>query len=206
MPSLFDPLKIGELEVPNRILMAPLTRNRSSGPGRVPNALMRDYYVQRASAGLIISEATSVTPLGVGYPHTPGVWSDEQVAGWARSPTRVHAAGGRIFLQLWHVGRISDPSYHNGALPVAPSAIASEGPCQPAASRAAFCRAARAGDRRDPRRRRGVPQGAAERPGGGLRRGRDPRRERLSARPVPAGRHQPAHRRATAVRSRTARG
>jgi 2,4-dienoyl-CoA reductase-like NADH-dependent reductase (Old Yellow Enzyme family) len=127
MPTLLDPLKIGDLELPNRILMAPLTRNRSTGPGRVPNAMMRDYYAQRASAGLILSEATSVAPAGVGYPHTPGVWSDEQVEGWLNVVEGVHAAGGRIFLQLWHVGRISDPSYHDGALPVAPSAIAPKG-------------------------------------------------------------------------------
>jgi 2,4-dienoyl-CoA reductase-like NADH-dependent reductase (Old Yellow Enzyme family) len=127
MPTLFDPIAIGDLRLPNRIFMAPLTRNRSSGRGRVPNALMRDYYVQRASAGLIVSEATSVTPLGVGYPHTPGVWSQEQVAGWRLIADWVHQAGGRIFLQLWHVGRISDPSYHDGALPVAPSAIAPKG-------------------------------------------------------------------------------
>ena len=91
MPTLFDPLKIGDLELPNRIVMAPLTRNRSTGPGRVPNALMRDYYAQRASAGLIISEATSVAPAGVGYPHTPGVWSDEQVEGWRKIVEGVHA-------------------------------------------------------------------------------------------------------------------
>ena len=127
MSTLLDPLKIGDLELPNRILMAPLTRNRSTGPGRVPNAMMRDYYAQRASAGLILSEATSVAPAGVGYPHTPGVWSDEQVEGWRNVVEGVHAAGGRIFLQLWHVGRISDPSYHDGALPVAPSAIAPRG-------------------------------------------------------------------------------
>jgi len=127
MPTLFDPISIGELRLPNRILMAPLTRNRSSGAGRVPNDLMRDYYVQRSSAGLIISEATSVTPMGVGYPHTPGIWSNEQVAGWRKITDAVHAAGGRILLQLWHVGRISDPSYHDGALPVAPSAIAPKG-------------------------------------------------------------------------------
>ncbi len=127
MPTLFDPLKIGDLEIPNRVVMAPLTRNRSSGPGRVPNALMRDYYVQRASAGLILSEATSVAPAGVGYPHTPGVWSEEQVEGWRSVVKGVHAAGGRIFLQLWHVGRISDPSYHDGALPVGPSPIAAKG-------------------------------------------------------------------------------
>ena len=127
MPTLFDPLRIGDLAVPNRIVLAPLTRNRSTGPGRVPNALMRDYYVQRASAGLIISEATSVAPAGVGYPHTPGVWSGEQVEGWRKIVEGVHGAGGRILLQLWHVGRISDPVYHDGALPVAPSAIAPKG-------------------------------------------------------------------------------
>jgi 2,4-dienoyl-CoA reductase-like NADH-dependent reductase (Old Yellow Enzyme family) len=123
MPSLFDPLKIGDLEVPNRIFLAPLTRNRSTGPGRVPNAMMREYYAQRASAGLIISEATSVAPAGVGYPHTPGVWSGEQVEGWRKIVDGVHAAGGRMLLQLWHVGRISDPIYQDGA----PSAIAPKG-------------------------------------------------------------------------------
>jgi 2,4-dienoyl-CoA reductase-like NADH-dependent reductase (Old Yellow Enzyme family) len=127
MTTLLDPVTIGELRLPNRIVMAPLTRNRSSGPGRVPNELMREYYTQRASAGLIISEATSVTPMGVGYPHTPGVWSREQVEGWRQVTKGVHAAGGRILLQLWHVGRISDPVYLDGALPVAPSAIAPKG-------------------------------------------------------------------------------
>jgi 2,4-dienoyl-CoA reductase-like NADH-dependent reductase (Old Yellow Enzyme family) len=127
MPTLLDPLKIGDLEIPNRIVLAPLTRNRSTGPGRVPNALMRDYYVQRASAGLILTEATSVSPTGVGYPQTPGVWSAEQVDGWRNIVEGVHEAGGRILLQLWHVGRISDPSYHNGAPPVAPSPIAPKG-------------------------------------------------------------------------------
>ncbi len=127
MPTLFDPAKIGDLEVPNRIFLAPLTRNRSTGPGRVPNAMMGEYYAQRASAGLIISEATSVAPAGVGYPHTPGVWSDEQVEGWRKIVQGVHAAGGRMLLQLWHVGRISDPIYQDGGLPVAPSAIAPKG-------------------------------------------------------------------------------
>lgn len=127
MPTLFDPIRLGELELPNRIVMAPLTRNRSSGEGRVPNDLMRQYYEQRAGAGLITSEATSVTPAGVGYPHTPGIWSDEQVQGWRIITQAVHHAGGRIVLQLWHVGRISDPSYHHGAPPVAPSAIAASG-------------------------------------------------------------------------------
>ena len=126
MTTLFDPIKIGDLELPNRIIMAPLTRARASA-GRVPNALMAEYYVQRASAGLIMSEATSVTPMGVGYENTPGIWSNEQVAGWRLVTDAVHAAGGRITLQLWHVGRISDPSLLDGQAPVAPSAIAAQG-------------------------------------------------------------------------------
>ncbi|MCL2657178.1 MAG: alkene reductase [Betaproteobacteria bacterium] len=126
MTSLFEPLKLGELVLPNRVIMGPLTRCRADA-GRVPNALMARYYVQRASAGLIISEAAAVTPMGVGYPDTPGIWSDAQVEGWKQVTRAVHAAGGRIFMQLWHVGRISDPFYLDGELPVAPSAIAAEG-------------------------------------------------------------------------------
>jgi len=123
MPSpLLEPIKVGDLTLPNRIVMAPLTRMRAS-EGRVPNAMMAEYYRQRASAGLILSEATSVSPQGVGYPRTPGIWSPEQVAGWRLVTEAVHAAGGRIFLQLWHVGRISDPELLDGALPVAPSAV-----------------------------------------------------------------------------------
>jgi 2,4-dienoyl-CoA reductase-like NADH-dependent reductase (Old Yellow Enzyme family) len=125
-PSLFDPLRLGDLVLPNRVIMAPLTRARS-GASRIPNDLMALYYAQRASAGLIISEATAVDPMGVGYADTPGIWSREQVAGWKRITRAVHAAGGRIFLQLWHVGRISDPNFLDGKLPVAPSAIAAEG-------------------------------------------------------------------------------
>ena len=123
MTTLFDPIKIGAFELPNRIVMAPLTRARAVGAGRVPNALMAEYYAQRASAGLILSEATSVTPMGVGYADTPGIWSEEQVAGWKQVTEAVHAAGGRIVMQLWHVGRISDPVFLDGAAPVAPSAI-----------------------------------------------------------------------------------
>jgi N-ethylmaleimide reductase len=126
LKALFEPIQVGDLTLPNRIVMAPLTRCRTSEE-RVPNALMAKYYAQRAGAGLIISEATSVTPQGVGYPDTPGIWSDEQVAGWIKITDAVHAAGGRIFLQLWHVGRISHPNYLNGELPVAPSAIAALG-------------------------------------------------------------------------------
>ena len=123
---LLRPVRLGELQLKNRMIMAPLTRCRAS-EGRVPNALMAEYYAQRAGAGLIITEATSVDPMGVGYPNTPGIWSDEQVEGWRLVTEAVHAAGGTIVLQLWHVGRISDPLYLNGALPVAPSAIAAEG-------------------------------------------------------------------------------
>ncbi len=126
MDAYFNPLAVGDLRLPNRIVMSPLTRMRAV-EARTPNTLMREYYVQRAAAGLIISEATSVEPMGVGYPNTPGIWSEAQVAGWKVITDAVHAAGGRMVLQLWHVGRISDPLYLDGALPVAPSAIAPEG-------------------------------------------------------------------------------
>jgi 2,4-dienoyl-CoA reductase-like NADH-dependent reductase (Old Yellow Enzyme family) len=126
MATLFDPIQVGDLELPNRILMAPLTRSRA-GSSRVPNRLMARYYSQRASAGLIISEATVVSPMGIGYADTPGIWSPEQVEGWKLTTRAVHEAGGRMFLQLWHVGRVSDPSFLNGALPVAPSAVAAKG-------------------------------------------------------------------------------
>lgn len=123
MPSLFDPLALGDLELPNRIVMAPLTRSRANNPGRIPNELMAEYYQQRADAGLILTEATSVTPMGVGYADTPGIWSAEQVEGWKLITQAVHQQGGRIFLQLWHVGRISHSLFLNGEIPVAPSAI-----------------------------------------------------------------------------------
>lgn len=126
MNTLFDPFKLGDIELPNRVVMAPLTRCRASA-GRVPNALMAEYYAQRASAGLILSEATCVSAQGVGYPDTPGIWSEQQLEGWRQVTNAVQNAGGRIFLQLWHVGRVSHPDYLNGALPVAPSAIAPAG-------------------------------------------------------------------------------
>ena len=126
MANLFDPIQLGDLTLPNRIIMAPLTRARS-GPQRIPNALMAEYYVQRASAGLILSEATIVTPRGAGYANTPGIWSEDQVSAWKNITGAVHDAGGRIFAQLWHVGRISHPLLLDGELPVAPSAIAPEG-------------------------------------------------------------------------------
>jgi N-ethylmaleimide reductase len=121
--DLFTPLELGPLTLPNRIVMAPLTRNRAA-PGDVPRALNARYYAQRASAGLIITEASPVSPLGHGYPATPGIHTEAQVAGWRLVTRAVHEQVGRIFLQLWHVGRISHPSLlPAGAWPVAPSAI-----------------------------------------------------------------------------------
>ena len=126
LSALLSPLAVGSLSIPNRLIMSPLTRCRA-GADRVPTELMAEYYRQRAGAGLIISEATSVSPQGVGYYGTPGIWSAEQVKGWQLVTDAVHAAGGRIFLQLWHVGRISDPELLGGDLPVAPSAIPAAG-------------------------------------------------------------------------------
>ncbi len=123
---LFKPLQAGAFTLANRMVMAPLTRCRASA-GRVPNEMMAEYYAQRSSFGMILSEATSISPQGVGYPNTPGIWSDEQVEGWKLVTTAVHQAGGQILLQLWHVGRISDPVYLDDALPVAPSAVAAQG-------------------------------------------------------------------------------
>ena len=127
MPSLFDPLAVGDLALPNRVIMAPLTRLRADLPGHIPNALMAEYYAQRASAGLILTEATPVTRWGVGYEGVPGIWTAEQTEGWKQVTRAVHARGGRIALQLWHVGRISDPHFLDGEPPVAPSAIAPKG-------------------------------------------------------------------------------
>ena len=127
MPTLFDPIQAGDLKLPNRIIMAPLTRSRA-GASRIANHLMARYYSQRASAGLIISEATVVSPMGIGYADTPGIWSPEQVEGWKLTTRAVHEAGGQDFpAKLWHVGRVSDPSFLNGALPEAPSAVAAKG-------------------------------------------------------------------------------
>jgi 2,4-dienoyl-CoA reductase-like NADH-dependent reductase (Old Yellow Enzyme family) len=119
---LFTPLQAGALQLPNRIVMSPLTRCRASA-GRVPNEMMARYYTQRAAFGLLITEATSVDPMGVGYPDTPGIWSAEQIEGWKLVTRAVHEAGGRILLQLWHVGRISDPLYLDGQSPVSASAV-----------------------------------------------------------------------------------
>ncbi|MGI4866373.1 MAG: alkene reductase [Janthinobacterium lividum] len=120
---LFTPFKIGAITVPNRLAMAPMTRSRANNPGNVPTDSTVKYYVQRASAGLIITEGSQISQQGVGYVSTPGIYSNEQVAGWKKVNDAVHAAGGRIFIQLWHVGAISHPFFHKGELPVAPSAV-----------------------------------------------------------------------------------
>jgi N-ethylmaleimide reductase len=122
---LQTPIKIGTYYLPNRIVMAPLTRMRA--PDGIPTGLMATYYAQRASAGIIIAEATPISPQGVGYPATPCIYNGLQVAGWKKITEAVHAKNGHIFLQLWHVGRISHPDFHNGELPVAPSAITPKG-------------------------------------------------------------------------------
>ncbi len=125
MTTLFDSLKLGDITLNSRVIMAPLTRMRSKQPGNIPHALNAEYYAQRASAGLIISEATQISQQGQGYPATPGIHSPQQVEGWKLVTEAVHKEGGKIFLQLWHVGRISHTSHQpNGSLPVAPSAIA----------------------------------------------------------------------------------
>lgn len=124
--DLFTPFRLGPLSLPNRAVMAPMTRNRAA-QGNIPTALMATYYKQRTSAGLIITEATQVSPMGQGYILTPGIHTSEQVEGWKQVTRSVHDSGGRIFLQLWHVGRISHPDFLGGQLPVAPSAIAPRG-------------------------------------------------------------------------------
>ena len=120
---LFQPFALGDLVLPNRIVMAPLTRNRATPGADAAHALTATYYRQRASAGLIISEGTQISPQGQGYLQTPGLYSEAQIAGWKEVTDTVHAAGGRMFAQIWHVGRISHSSLLNGAAPVAPSAI-----------------------------------------------------------------------------------
>ena len=124
--NLFSSYSLGDLELPNRMVLSPMTRSRALD-GNVPNPLAATYYAQRASAGLLITEATQVSPQGIGYIRTPGIHSREQVAGWKKITDAVHRVGGTIFSQLWHVGRVSHPDFHDGELPVAPSAIAVDG-------------------------------------------------------------------------------
>jgi N-ethylmaleimide reductase len=126
--KLFEPYQLGPISLPNRLVMAPLTRNRAVPPGVVPSPLAVEYYGQRATAGLLITEASQVSQQGQGYQDTPGIYSKEQVAGWKKITDRVHDKGGRIFIQLWHVGRVSHTSLQpNGGVPVAPSAVRAKG-------------------------------------------------------------------------------
>jgi 2,4-dienoyl-CoA reductase-like NADH-dependent reductase (Old Yellow Enzyme family) len=125
---LMQPITLGALHLRNRIIMSPLTRSRATGKdGRTPNDLMKTYYVQRATAGLIITEATAISPMGVGYANTPGIWSEEQVIGWKNITDAVRAVGGKMVMQLWHVGRISHPMFLDGKTPVSASAIKPDG-------------------------------------------------------------------------------
>jgi N-ethylmaleimide reductase len=126
LPSLFSPLKLGALDLPNRVVMAPLTRARAT-EGHVPTEMMGRYYAQRADCGLIVSEATAVDPLGMGWYRAPGIWTDDMVTGWKQVVAAVHAAGGRMVAQLWHMGRLVLPEYIGGEQPIGPSAIAGEG-------------------------------------------------------------------------------
>ncbi len=126
MATLLDPITVGNLLLPNRVVMAPLTRLRGT-PDHIPTPVMIEYYTQRASAGLIISEGVPVSPQGVGYAQVPGIWSEEQIAQWTPVTEAVHRAGGRIFAQIWHVGRISDPLFLKGEVPVGPSAVRAPG-------------------------------------------------------------------------------
>lgn len=125
-PSLFSPLRLGSVDLPNRVVMAPLTRARAT-EAHVPTEMMARYYAQRSDCGLIISEATAVDPLGMGWYRAPGIWNDEMIGGWRQVTDAVHAAGGRIYAQLWHMGRLVLPDYLGGKQPIGPSAIAGEG-------------------------------------------------------------------------------
>lgn len=126
MSKLFTPIRLGNIDLKNRMVMAPLTRGRA-GPSRVPNDIMAEYYAQRAGAGLIVTEATAISAQGYGWPHAPAIYTDEMTEGWKKTTEAVHNKGGLIFLQLWHMGRVSHPDFLDGDLPVAPSAIRAEG-------------------------------------------------------------------------------
>ncbi len=126
MTTIFDPIKLGSVSLPNRMIMAPMTRGRAEA-GAVPGALMAEYYSARAEAGLIISEATAISPQGHGWNNAPGIWNEAQVQGWRKVTDAVHQRGGRMFLQLWHMGRVSHPDFLDGKQPVGPSAIAAKG-------------------------------------------------------------------------------
>ncbi len=126
MTKIFDPITLGDYQLHNRVIMAPMTRGRAEA-NAIPGKLMVEYYAARADAGLIITEATAISPKGQGWVNAPGIWNDDQAKGWLAVTDAVHAKGGRIFLQLWHMGRVSHPDFLDGAIPVAPSAIAATG-------------------------------------------------------------------------------
>ncbi|MGB3221428.1 MAG: alkene reductase [Desulforhopalus sp.] len=126
MKNLFTPLQLGPIQLKNRMIMAPLTRGRA-GESRIPNDLMKTYYTQRATAGLIITEATAISEDGYGWLGAPAIYNDDQQQGWREITSSVHKEGGRIFLQLWHMGRVSHPDFQNGQVPVGPSPIAAAG-------------------------------------------------------------------------------
>ena len=186
LPNLLDPIRVGDLLLPNRMIMAPLTRLRGTAD-HIPTPIMAEYYKQRASAGLIISEGTPVDPLGVGYANVPGIWSNEQTEAWKPITRAVHDAGGRIFAQIWHVGRISDPSFLNGQLPVAPSALAASGHVSLLRPEKNFVTPRALTLEEIPGIIEAFPARCGERPESRLRWRGDPRREWLSARPVPPG-------------------
>jgi len=140
MASLFDPIQLGDIHAPNRILMAPLTRGRAT-PAHVPTAIMADYYSQRAGAGLIISEATGISREGLGWPYAPGLWTNEQVEAWKPVTGAVHAKGGRIFAQLWHMGRLVHPTFLDGAQPLSSSATIAPGQAHIYAGKQEYARA-----------------------------------------------------------------
>ena len=191
--GLFTPVKIGPLELPNRIVMSPMTRIRA-GEGCVPSERMVRYYSQRASAGLIITEGTHPSPMGRGYTYPPGLHTEEQAAGWRKVTDAVHAAGGRIFVQLMHAGRVSHSSLlPDHALPVAPSAIAVSGR-GPHLQRQRIVRdAPLPGNRRNLRCHRRVSPGSGVVDYGGLRRRGTPCGDRLSSQSVSGNRVEPAH-------------
>jgi hypothetical protein len=195
MPMLFDPVAIGPYRLSHRVVMAPLTRMRAGLDG-VPSRLAATYYAQRATeGGLIITEATVVSPRSFRYVRTPGIFTLEQVAAWRTIVQAVHARRGCIFLQLWHVGRQSHPSLQpQGQLPIAPSALAADGRGVKRIRSGSVPGAARAADRRDSGARCRIPAGRGLCAAGRVRRSRDPCCERISSRPVSSGRIESSHR------------
>jgi 2,4-dienoyl-CoA reductase-like NADH-dependent reductase (Old Yellow Enzyme family) len=182
---LFTPAKVGRIELNNRVVMAPMTRGRANADG-TPNDLMAEYYEQRASAGLIITEATAVSRTGYGWVNAPGIFNKSHVEGWRNVTNAVHRNGGRIYLQLWHMGRVSHPDFLGGALPVGPSPIAARGDAFTLNGKKTIRHAARArcggNSLRDP----GIRACRAARARSVVRRRGDSRREWLSDRSIPA--------------------